>query len=256
MGTDYHIGVDGCKAGWFAIAIPNNGEAEFIITERISQLWFAYHAVFILIDIPIGLIDGAGVGKAGSVRACDAAARKVLAPRRHSSVFSPPCRQALSAKNYAAACRINQAVNGRKISRQVWGIASKIKEVDDFLQWSPDAGGILREAHPEVCFWAVAGYTPMVHRKKSVAGQAERLHLLTHIYPPSPAIYQAALERYPRKDLARDDILDALVNAVTATRLKSFGATLPERPPTDPRGLAMEMVYARPSRYRVNRSQD
>lgn len=245
MRTEHYVGVDGCRAGWFVIAMGRRGEADFKIVARISQLWDGFHAGCILIDIPIGLIDATDSGSAIS-RACDGAARKVLAPRRHGSVFSPPCRQALSAKNYAAACRINQAVCGRKISRQVWGIASKIREVDDFLQSTPDARGIFREAHPELCFWAMAEYTPMVHNKKSAAGQAERLDLLEQAYPPSPVIYEAALERYARKHLARDDILDALVNAVTAIRLETAGATLPESPNTDPRGLAMEMVYARP----------
>lgn len=41
------------------------------------------------------------------------------------------------------------------------------------------------------------------------------------------------LQRYPRKDLTRDDILDALANAVTASRLKLGSATLPDDPPRD-----------------------
>lgn len=238
MAKQWTLGVDGCRAGWFAVALDAAGGAEFAIYSGIAELWQArYNATAILIDIPIGLVSGAGPG-----RLCDAAARKLLTPRRHNTVFTPPCRQALSAKTYAEACRINARVCGRKISIQAWGISRKIKEVDDFLQARPESRRILRETHPEICFRALAGGHPMVYKKKSPAGQSERLDRLEQVFPGSRAIFQAALKRYPRKALARDDILDALANAVTALNLKS-AATLPEIPPRDRRGLPMEIVY-------------
>ncbi|RJQ74415.1 MAG: DUF429 domain-containing protein [Desulfobacteraceae bacterium] len=244
MTIERTLGVDGCKAGWFFVALDASGEAEFALMGSISALWHAHRdAGTVLIDIPIGLISGAGSG-----RLCDAAARKVLRPRRHASVFSPPCREALAARGYAEACRINAGVCGKKLSKQACGIAAKIKEVDDFLREHPQAVGVVRETHPEICFWAMAGCKPMAHGKKSPAGEAERLDLLERAYPRSSTVFKAALARYRRKDLARDDILDALVNAVTAARLKDHAcATLPRRPPRDRRGLAMEIVYARPS---------
>ena len=234
------MGVDGCRAGWFSISIDAEADPKFGVFEDIHLLWAAWpQAEAILIDIPIGLISGSG-----SLRACDVAARNVLKPRRHSSVFAPPCREALSARSYQEACRINHRVCGRKVSIQTWAIASKIKEVDDFLQSTPAARAVFREAHPEIGFWALADYTPMGYSKKRPPGVAERLHLLQKAYPKSNAIYHAALDCYPRKDLARDDILDALVNAVTASRLDDL-ATLPKDPPKDNRRLPMEIVYAR-----------
>jgi predicted RNase H-like nuclease len=234
------IGVDGCKAGWFSVAIDSYGDPGFGIFKTIQALWDACHdAGTILIDIPIGLISGAGAG-----RLCDAAARKALRPRRHGSVFSPPCREALAAHSHAEACAINLRVCGRKISIQAWGISAKIKEVDEFLHGCPQARGVMRETHPEICFRALAGGTPMRHGKKSAAGEAERLELLARAYPRSADIFRAALDRYPRKGLARDDILDALVNAVTALRLKHGAVTLPDHPPMDRSGFPMEIVYA------------
>ena len=234
------MGVDGCRAGWFAVALDAAGNTEFAIYADIAGLWQAHSkAAAILIDIPIGLISGAGPG-----RMCDAAARKVLAPRRHSTIFSPPCRQALSAQSYTEVCRINARVCGRKISIQAWGISGKIKEVDDFLEACPEARRILRETHPEICFWALAGGQPMVYNKKSAPGESERLHLLEQVCPGSRDLFKTALARYPRKALGRDDILDALANAVTALHLKS-AATLPRHPPNDGRGLPMQIVYAR-----------
>ena len=114
MPMERTAGVDGCRAGWFAIVNDAAGEAELGIFASISELWGACSdAGAILIDIPIGLIS-----KAGGGRSCDAAARGVLKPLRHSSVFTPPCREALSADSYAEACRINLRVCGRKISKQ------------------------------------------------------------------------------------------------------------------------------------------
>ncbi|MEQ9563370.1 MAG: hypothetical protein RLN69_12685, partial [Woeseiaceae bacterium] len=47
----------------------------------------------------------------------------------------------------------------------------------------------------------------------------------------------------PRKDLAKDDILDALVGAVTASFYPSL-EVLPHDPVKDDEGVPMEMVYA------------
>jgi predicted RNase H-like nuclease len=119
--------------------------------------------------------------------------------------------------------------------------------MDNLLHDIPGARCIFRETHPEICFWAMAGYIPMEHPKKSIAGQEERLEVLQKVYPRSREVVKAALGRFLRKEVAKDDILDALANAVTATRLKEAGATLPEDPPKDRHGLPMEMVYARPT---------
>jgi predicted RNase H-like nuclease len=241
MTTETCIGVDGCKAGWFTVYIFPDNTFEFHIHQTVQALWVRYPGPrTILIDIPIGLISRKGAG-----RVCDAAARKVLKPLRHSSVFSPPCREALAARTYEEACQINQKVCGCKISKQVWGISPKIKEVDDFLRSTPEAVGVLRETHPEICFWAMAGYRPMRHYKKSAEGAAERLKLLQKAWRRSTSLYKSAIGRYPAKQIAPDDIIDALANAVTALRLGGeAGVTLPEDPPADRLGLPVEMVYA------------
>ena len=130
MPIDKHIGVDGCKAGWFFIAIGPGDELEFGIFTAIEKLWRTYsEARFLLIDIPIGLPS-----KEIKIRSCDKAARQVLSPKRHHSIFSPPCREALAAESYREACRINHNVCDRKISKQAWHISRKIKEVDDLMQ--------------------------------------------------------------------------------------------------------------------------
>jgi len=242
MTKNRYLGVDGCKAGWFFVAIGPENEAEFGVFESIDPLFQAYpDAEYILIDIPIGLPS-----KVNKIRTCDTEARKVLKPKRHNSVFSPPCREALPVSTYEAACRINKKITGRKISRQVYHLSQKIREVDNLLNQNFEARKIIRETHPEVCFWALAGFKPMDHYKKTPQGLKERLGLLKKHFPRSSAIYKAALDRYLRKEVGRDDILDALANAVTASQFNKNKASLPERPENDTLGLPMEVVYAQP----------
>lgn len=237
-----YIGVDGCKAGWFFVATGPGDNVEFGVFENIEGLFKAYSDVrLILIDIPIGLPS-----KEIKKRGCDLEARKILGPKRASSVFPPPCRDALVAKTYSEACLINQDILGKKISQQTFNLIKKIKEVDNFLSLHFEAKNIIRETHPEICFWALSGYKPMVHRKSQSQGVDERLDLLEQHYPQANAIYKAALDRYPRKEVARDDILDALVIAITAGKLDSREATLPQIPEKDALGLSMEMVYSFP----------
>jgi predicted RNase H-like nuclease len=237
---DRCLGVDGCKIGWFFVALGQGDNAEFGVFEKIGLLFCAYfNAKSILIDIPIGLPF-----ERIKNRCCDKEARKVLGPKRAGAVFAPPCRIALSTHDYAEASRINREVLGKGISRQTYNIMSKIKEVDDFLNQHPEAKKTMRETHPEICFWALAGQRPMQHKKKSPEGRDERLALLEHHYARSRSIYVAAVDRYLRKDVRRDDILDALVNAVTALRLKKHEKTLPSISQIDQKDLPMEMVYS------------
>jgi predicted RNase H-like nuclease len=119
----------------------------------------------------------------------------------------------------------------------------RIREVDTLLQRSARARAVLREVHPEVCFWSLAGRRAMSHNKKTQSGFEERLDVLLRHRPDAADIVQQAMAQFPRKLVARDDIVDALVVAVTASRKHNW-LTLPPAPETDARGLPMEMVYA------------
>jgi predicted RNase H-like nuclease len=104
------IGVDGCKIGWFYTAINHENDWEIGVSENIEKLWETHKdASLIFIDIPIGL-------PFKEPRACDLEARKLLGKGKTSSVFPPPCREALAAKTYEEACEINKKVLGKKIS--------------------------------------------------------------------------------------------------------------------------------------------
>ena len=245
MTQQKYLGIDGCKAGWFFVSIGSGNESEFGVFEKIEKLYVAYpNAKWMLIDIPIGLPSGNI-----AARVCDNEARKLLSPKRHHSIFSPPCREALSAPTYKEACSINQKITGRKISRQAYHVSKKILEVDILLQTVPKVRSIIRESHPEICFWALAGCKSMEHYKKTEDGLIQRLDLLKQHFPQSSAIYKAALDRYLRKDVAKDDILDALALAITASKLEEGEKRLPKVLEKDQLGVPMEIVYVIPDIY-------
>ncbi|MBF0255275.1 MAG: DUF429 domain-containing protein [Gammaproteobacteria bacterium] len=151
-------------------------------------------------------------------------------------------RQVLGCNDYAEACRINQAITGRKLSRQSWNILPRIAEVDTLIQALPDRRK-LREMHPELGFMGLNGGVPMAHSKKTQAGHQERLRILQRYRPDAEAICQSLRAAWPKRELANDDIHDALVGAVIAS-LKDRHRQVPEQPETDTKGLPMEILYA------------
>lgn len=230
-----YVGVDGCRNGWFAIRL-HEGAWDMGVYPNIAELMNAYKkAELVLIDIPIGL-------PSDKPRLCDGATRRKLTRLRASSVFPVPGRKAVYAETYEQACELNSLNMGRKLSKQAWNICPKIKEVDKWLQAHPEAWNKLREAHPELAFWAVGGGVPMSHYKKSEEGKSDRLALLREKLPYTDTIYQEAMESFPRKILASDDILDAMILALSARYPEHLNA-LPENPEPDETGLPMEIVF-------------
>ncbi len=166
----------------------------------------------------------------------------MLSPKRISSVFPVPCRSAVYAESYEKASEINKQMTGRGLSVQTWNIIRKIREVDILLSNDETARSRIREIHPEICFWALAGH-PMKYSKKKCEGLLERTEVLQSIYPRTDDIINHALSTYRRKNVKRDDILDALSAAVTAMAgVERPLISIPEVPEFDSQGLRMEMV--------------
>ncbi len=247
------VGVDGCPYGWFSVGFSQNGNYETNAFLTFRELLNHYaNAQLILVDMPIGLPNGP------EERRCDKQARAILRPYG-SRVFRTPTRPALdhwiaNPGDKQGTRNAQIAVTGRSLSEQTLSIMSKIAEVDAIMSPlnSPYRGRV-REVHPEICFWALRQRQPINDNKKTPAGQLARSFVLQNIEHQTPAIVANAMNQYLRKDVARDDILDALVAAVTATQgcPNQFQA-LPGPPqanqqnlPTqDPNtGLPMEMVY-------------
>lgn len=234
----HYVGVDGCSGGWFAIAVAEDNQLHYQMFGSIDQMWETFRqARLILIDIPIGLPHWRN-------RSCDIEARKLLG-RRGASVFPAPSRPAIGQADYEQASLVNYQVLGRKLSIQTWNIIDKIKQVDRLFDEQPVSRSVIRESHPEICFWALSGGKVMAFNKKTEEGIAERLNVLKPLNPFVEATFQAAAQTYRRKDLARDDILDALALAITAASPSHLLVTLPDHPEKDQKNLPMEMVFTR-----------
>ncbi len=231
------VGIDGCKAGWLAVYLNGGTDCKIEVFEKISSLWNQYKgASLMLVDIPIGLpLNGS------SERECDKSARRLLGQPRGSSVFPVPCRGAVYA-NLANASDVNNRLTGKSLSKQTLGIIQKIREVDEFLIDHSEAQVIMKEVHPELCFWALNGGRPMLYSKKKQSGLSERKRVLRESCLFTDNLIECALAKYKGK-VKEDDILDALIAAVTAS-LNIYGPTaIPEPPEIDSKGLTMQMVY-------------
>ena len=236
-----YIGIDGCRSGWVA-AVQQGADVRVEIHPTFGGLLAAYPlAASIAVDMPIGL-PYAGYKK----RECESLARGKL-PGRASTVFSPPCRAAANAATIAEARKINQRELGPSLSAQAWNICRKIVEVDDALAAAPAIAERVFEVHPEVCFAALAGWKPMVHRKSTPEGREERLAWISRWLPQAAALSKAMLAKHPRAAVQEDDILDALVVLLVARAEETQLRFLPEHTVRDERGLPMRMAYWEPS---------
>ncbi len=232
----YTVGVDGCPAGWVAVTLHEQLEQGWACALHPSMVsvWAAsYEAAQVWVDIPIGLPEA-------GTRTVEAACRAVLGARR-SSVFNTPARLAAYAPDYHTANACQRELTGKGLSVQSWGIAPKIREVDGLLRSDPSIAATLHESHPEVVFWALNNRRPMNYNKKTPAGRAERMIVLSRWYPPAREVLAYAAAHFPRKYCGLDDVVDALCLAVGA-RVGQM-ATLPPTPVRDAYGLPMQVVY-------------
>lgn len=237
------VGVDGCSAGWFFVEIKPDGTFRCGVVQAFHQLLRGtVDRTRIFVDIPIGLPDGR------RERRCDQEARRVLGEPRRRSVFRAPARAVLHANDYDDARRLSLTETRTGLPKQAFGILGKCRELDRLLRDDPAMRTVVREIHPEVCFWAFNGGTPMKHYKKDGAGFRERLDLLKRIWPSASHEIERTLSEFKPygKEVARDDAVDAMVAALTATAKAAALRTLPVEPPRDALGLPMEMVYAAP----------
>lgn len=244
-----YVGVDGCPDGWIAVSYDEDGYDGSALYARIEELYRDYgdRAETILVDVPIGLRENSN-----AKRPCDVDARRLLAPNRHASVFAPPVRAAVHADGYEEAKAIQEERTDGSLGVQAWGIADNIAQVDTFLrEIEPDAVGVVREAHPEVAFWALGDEIPTRYSKTGQPAAAfyERIDRLEAVDPAvRNHLRTAGSDR--DADVGLDDLADAFALTLTASPKTGPLRTLPRDPsaddPGDPTGLPMEMVYARP----------
>ena len=223
-------GVDGCRGGWIAFKVDLPAHTTSVEVVDLPA-WLRDRPpdlACVGIDIPIGLLAGP--------RGCDKAARKLLGQPRGSSVFPAPCRPALGAQTYAEASSINRQKTTRGLSQQAWGIAPKIKQVDNAI--TSECQRWAFEVHPEVCFWALNQRRPMAHNKKAQEGIAERIALLRRVFPE--------IETHLANRLARvgaDDLLDAAAAAWSALRWHRKETECVCMPERDEKDLSVAIRY-------------
>jgi len=236
---DWLAGVDGCPTGWVvAFVRPAGSDARVEVVPRFADVLAVPEAPRIVaVDIPIGLPDC--VGRGG--RAAENAVRPLLGMRQ-SSVFSVPSRAALAAADYREACRIALATSQppRMISKQLFMLAPKIREVDACLRGDANAAACVFEVHPELAFWRLNGDRALAEPKKVKGrcyepGLALRRRLLIEAGLPA-----AAVEGPAPKGAGADDLLDALACAAIARRIRMGAAQpFPVPPERDAFGLPM-----------------
>lgn len=241
-------GVDGCKAGWIAVA-KRRDEA---ISGRVCGTFEQVLAVLskdavVAVDMPIGLPAFTLHGGRGPEKLV----RRFLGLRQ-SSVFSIPSRQAVYAadeefstiERWYEAHRIASAVARktsdppRGVSIQAFGIFSKIRELDRLMRDRPELRVRVIESHPEVAFWRLNGEQAMALPKKikgsiNPAGMAERKALLA-----ANGLQRAFLDAPPLRGAGEDDFLDAAAMLMIAARhARGEARPFPNPPGSDDYGI-------------------
>jgi predicted RNase H-like nuclease len=233
---EWIAGADGCKAGWLVAFAGANGDVRIRVVAKFADIFAApEQPEVVAVDIPIGLPSHIGPQGRGPERAV-----RPLLGGRQSSVFTVPSRSAVYAPDYGAACRLALATSDppKKVSKQLFMIAPKIREVDETLRTAPALTGRVFEVHPEVAFWRLNGERALSEPKK-VKGSP---------YGPGLALRRALLVKHGFSEAvtgqtapagaAADDLLDALACAAIARRIQAGTATpFPDPPLRDDFGL-------------------
>ena len=232
-------GVDGCRFGW--VMVKWNGNNYSCGTYRSIGVLINDNKDLkrILIDIPIGLAS------AKTKRTVEQKMRREL-KYRHSTVFNPPCREAVYELNDEAARTINIEIENKSLSVQSLNIRNKIKEVDELLR-APISLNMM-ESHPEICFKYLNTGATLLSNKSKESGAIERLKILSNFDRNIKDYFKKVSKQTLRKHVKKDDIIDAmclcLVNKLgTETKLKY----IIDENIKDDYGIEIKIAYYKPT---------
>ena len=232
------MGVDGCPGGW-CVVYGGLDHPKVEIVQSITGLTdIRDHSFPVFIDIPIGLPEP------GCPRLVEGEARRVLGTRS-STVFSVPTRRAVYASSYEVANKLNREDCNKGISIQSWNITPKIREVDLWLRESELQHQVI-EAHPEICFRYLSKNEETIPPKKSYEGRMRRKLILSNWVAQVDDILTKVMNRYSRKQIRPDDILDALALWISATLSQKYPILKISAFAEDGMGLPMNMSFINP----------
>jgi len=236
------VGVDGCRAGWcyatFQLRDLGIHTIDLNVARRFEDvLAKCERAQALAVDIPIGLPSVEGYP-----RACDQTARKLLGQKRGCSVFYCPPREivyACAEMSFERASAFSRRNTGKGLPQQTYSILDKIKQVDSCV--TTELQKRVFEVHPETCFWVLNRKRPLTHSKKGRLGFEERMGILEDLFLRQDL--ENLLNKFPRKEVGRDDVVDGLVAAYAAKcYVEGKFTKIPEIPANDSQGLRMEMI--------------
>lgn len=230
-------GVDGCPFGWLCITKDlNNGFINSQIFSSARELFDQNPQPQIFaIDIPIGVPDAES-------RQCDVLARKMLGPKRGTSVFPAPIRSALNSNTRNEADAVTRSVDGRGVSPFSWSLYAKIKAVDNILVNDLELREKVFEIHPELSFMALNNGDPILEPKRESKGESLRRVLVNNSFGAN--IFDLFRQQFSAKHVGNDDINDAFAALWTARRIFSGTAkVVPDVNEIDSVGLRMGIWY-------------
>ena len=217
------VGVDGWRNGWVGVELAGRAfRSAWVAADAHELLEACAAAEVIAIDIPIGL-------PASGTRACDRAAKQLLGSRR-SSLFLAPPRSVMETEPYQTANARCKERFGFGISRQAYGLRTKVLEIDAVHD------SRLHEVHPELTFKAMVGEV-LPSKKTWVGVEARRRALAAEdiVLPAEPG---------EAGSVPVDDVLDAAAAAWTAQRIAAGTAgVVSEEVERDERGKRMAIWF-------------
>jgi len=224
------IGIDGCKSGWFTVWQNHDETIETAIFQSLNNLKDFFtepNQLIIGIDMPVILSEV-------MPREADQLARKLLS-KKASSIFTAPTPEMLYQPSYEKASLISKKLIGKSMSLQSWYLFPKIKDVQTILHYENIK---IFEIHPELSFRAMNNEKVILESKKTAEGFEIRKSLLDkHFFSFN---FDAIRNKYQKKDVMNNDILDALVVLWSTKRIvnnqASYLPKLPEKP-------NMQIVY-------------
>lgn len=240
------VGVDWGSGRWICAIRHGPGEWDLEAHPSFLSVWHHHKGhPPILVDVPIGLVEE-------GLRQCDEAARELLESVRPNSVFWTPPRAAVEAKTYDEAKEEMEDRCPKGLTTQAWGITPRIRELDEFLAEVPEAQEKVRESHPEVCFAKLNDGVAPEPGKQDDGGIDARLDILEAVESGTRDAYEELIEEYVEPPAHarlvstndRDDVVDAMALALTASETDGEFETLPDEPSEDPeRGIPVEIVH-------------